>query len=67
MRRSSSPKPRSCPAIAFAIEPKTRQDEDRLSAAIHRVLEEDPSLNFYRDEQNGRVPRSPATASSTSK
>ncbi|MCB1019152.1 MAG: elongation factor G, partial [Acidobacteria bacterium] len=39
------------PAIAFAIEPKTRQDEDRLSAAIHRVLEEDPSLNFYRDEQ----------------
>ena len=39
------------PAIAFAIEPKTRQDEDRLSGAIHRVLEEDPSLSFYRDPQ----------------
>lgn len=39
------------PAIAYAIEPKTRQDEDRLSQAIHKVLEEDPSLNFYRDPQ----------------
>jgi elongation factor G len=39
------------PAIAFAIDPKTRQDEDRLSSAIQRVLEEDPSLSFYRDPQ----------------
>jgi len=39
------------PAIAFAIQPKTRQDEDRLSQAIHKVLEEDPTLSFYRDEQ----------------
>ncbi len=39
------------PAIAYAIQPKTRHDEDRLSQAIHRVLEEDPSLSFYRDPQ----------------
>jgi len=39
------------PAIAFAIQPKTRQDEDRLGPAIHRVLEEDPALTFYRDKQ----------------
>lgn len=39
------------PSIAYAIEPKTRQDEDRLSAAIHKVLEEDPSLTFERDPQ----------------
>jgi elongation factor G len=39
------------PSIAFAIQPKTRQDEDRLSQAIHKVLEEDPTLSFYRDEQ----------------
>ena len=39
------------PAIAYAIQPKTRQDEDRLSVAIHKILEEDPSLNFYRDPQ----------------
>ncbi|MBI1356433.1 MAG: elongation factor G [Acidobacteria bacterium] len=41
------------PAISFAIEPKTRQDEDRLSAAVHKVLEEDLSLSFYRDERTG--------------
>ena len=39
------------PAIAYAIEPKTRNDEDRLGTAIQRVLEEDPSLRFYRDAQ----------------
>jgi elongation factor G len=39
------------PAIAYAIQPKSRQDEDRLSQAIHKVLEEDSTLNFYRDEQ----------------
>ena len=39
------------PAIAYAIEPKTRNDEDRLGTSIHRILEEDPSLNFYRDPQ----------------
>jgi len=39
------------PAIAYAIQPKTRHDEDRLGSAIHRVLEEDPSLHFYRDPQ----------------
>ncbi len=39
------------PAIAYALEPKSRQDEDRMSAAIHRILEEDASLRFYRDPQ----------------
>ena len=39
------------PAISFAIQPKTRQDEDRLSSAIAKVLEEDLALNFYRDPQ----------------
>lgn len=39
------------PAIAYAIVAKTRNDEDRLGNAIHKVLEEDPSLRFYRDPQ----------------
>lgn len=39
------------PAISFAIQPKTRQDEDRLGSAITKVLEEDLALNFYRDPQ----------------
>jgi elongation factor G len=39
------------PAISFAIEPKSRGDEDKLSTAIHRMLEEDLLLRFSRDAQ----------------
>lgn len=39
------------PAIAFAIEPKTRADEDKLSNALHRIMEEDTLIRFYRDPQ----------------
>jgi elongation factor G len=39
------------PAISFAIEPKSRGDEDKLSTAIHRLLEEDSLLRFARDPQ----------------
>ena len=38
-------------AIAFAIEPKSRQDEEKISVALHKILEEDPSLHFSRDSQ----------------
>jgi elongation factor G len=38
-------------AIAFAIEPKSRADEEKISAALHKILEEDPSLHFDRDPQ----------------
>ncbi len=38
-------------AIAFAIEPKSRQDEEKISVAIHKILEEDPALTFTRDAQ----------------
>ncbi|HXW63406.1 MAG TPA: elongation factor G [Candidatus Acidoferrales bacterium] len=39
------------PSITFAIEPKTRADEDRIGAAIHKILEEDLALRFGRDPQ----------------
>ncbi len=39
------------PSIAFAIEAKSRNDEDRMGNAVHRMLEEDQSLRFYRDPQ----------------
>jgi len=39
------------PSIAYAIETKSRQDEDRLGNAVQRILEEDQSLRFYRDPQ----------------
>ena len=38
-------------AIAFAITPKSRNDEDKLSQAIHKMLEEDLALRFDRDPQ----------------
>ncbi|HXM35970.1 MAG TPA: elongation factor G, partial [Pyrinomonadaceae bacterium] len=38
-------------AIAFAIEPKSRQDEEKISVALHKILEEDQALHFTRDAQ----------------
>src|SRR6266853_1450380 len=37
--------------IAFAIEPKSRQDEEKISVALHKILEEDQALHFSRDAQ----------------
>jgi len=39
------------PAITFAIEPKSRADEDKLGPGIHRLMEEDAMLRFFRDPQ----------------
>jgi elongation factor G len=39
------------PSIAYAIAAKTRNDEDRMGNAVHKILEEDQSLRFYRDAQ----------------
>jgi elongation factor G len=39
------------PSIAFAIQASSRNDEDRMGNAVHRILEEDQSLRFYRDPQ----------------
>jgi elongation factor G len=39
------------PSITFAVEAKTRADEDKIGSAIHKMLEEDSSLRFSRDPQ----------------
>lgn len=39
------------PSIAYAISAKTRNDEDRMGNSIHKILEEDLALRFYRDPQ----------------
>ena len=46
-RRSSSPS--RC--ISYAIEPKSRGDEEKISTALHRLQEEDPTINYTRDAQ----------------
>jgi elongation factor G len=38
-------------AISFAVEPKSRGDEDKIGNAIARVIEEDPSISFRREAQ----------------
>jgi elongation factor G len=38
-------------AMTYAIEPKTRADEDKLAPAIHKLMEEDLLIRFFRDPQ----------------
>jgi elongation factor G len=39
------------PTTTFAIEPKTRGDEDKIGVALHRIMEEDPVLRVSRDDR----------------
>jgi elongation factor G len=37
--------------MTYAIEPKSRADEDKLGPAIHKLMEEDLLIRFFRDPQ----------------
>ena len=37
--------------LSYAIEPKSRGDEDKISTAMHRLEEEDGSIRYQRDPQ----------------
>jgi elongation factor G len=37
--------------MTYAIEPKTRADEDKLAPAVHKLMEEDLLVRFFRDPQ----------------
>jgi elongation factor G len=39
------------PSMTYAIEPKTRADEDKLAAALHKIMEEDRLVRFFRDAE----------------
>ncbi len=39
------------PVLSYAIEPKSRGDEDKISSAMHRLEEEDPTIKYHRDPQ----------------
>ncbi|NQT79811.1 MAG: elongation factor G [Candidatus Aminicenantes bacterium] len=43
------------PSISFAIEPKTRADEDRISQAVHRITEEDPTVRIEREPETNEL------------
>ena len=43
------------PVFSRALVPKTRADEEKISNALHRLLEEDPSLTMERNAQTGQL------------
>ena len=43
------------PVIEQAIEPKTKSDQEKLSAAIQRLAEEDPTFRVHTDEETGQT------------
>lgn len=40
------------PIISYAIAPKGKGDEEKVSTGLHRILEEDPTLRFSRDDES---------------
>jgi elongation factor G len=43
------------PVIEQAIEPKTKSDQEKLSAAIQRLAEEDPTFRVHTDDETGQT------------
>jgi elongation factor G len=43
------------PVISVAVEPKTKVDQDKLSAALTRLAQEDPSFRVRTDEESGQI------------
>lgn len=43
------------PPVAIAIEPKTKADQDKMSLALQRLAEEDPTFRVHTDEETGQT------------
>ncbi|HXD54616.1 MAG TPA: elongation factor G [Solirubrobacteraceae bacterium] len=41
------------PVMAFAVEPKSRGDEEKVLSSLRRLQEEDPTIDLHRDQQTG--------------
>jgi len=41
------------PVMAFAVEPRSRGDEEKVFVALRRLQEEDPTIDLHRDQQTG--------------
>jgi elongation factor G len=41
--------------ISFAVQPKSRGDEEKITASLNRLIEEDPTLSVHRDEQTREI------------
>lgn len=43
------------PVISVAIEPKTKASQEKISIALHKLAEEDPTFRTYTDEETGQT------------
>ena len=43
------------PVISIAISPRSKADSDKMGLALHRLIEEDPTLRIHQDEQTGET------------
>ena len=43
------------PVVSIAIEPKTKQDQEKMSLAIHKLAEEDPTFKVESDIETGQT------------
>lgn len=43
------------PVISVAIEPKTKQDQEKMGVALQKLTEEDPTFKVKTDEESGQV------------
>ena len=43
------------PVIKIAIEPRTKAGQDKLTAALQKLMEEDPTFKTYTDHETGQI------------
>ena len=43
------------PVISVAIEPKTKDDQDKMTTALQKLSEEDPTFRSYVDKETGQI------------
>lgn len=43
------------PVVSVAIEPRTKQDQEKMSTAIHKLAEEDPTFRVKTDQETGQT------------
>ena len=43
------------PVIKVSVEPKTKADQEKMTMALVKLAQEDPSFRFSRDEESGQT------------
>ena len=43
------------PPVSFAVQPKSKGDEEKITSSLARLIEEDPTIRLQRDEQTKQL------------